>query len=137
MQFAHEKLIAYQNAIQFVTWTHELVADLPVRLAVRDQLDRASTSIPLNIAEGNVKASERDRARFRQMAHGSTVECAACLDVLLAKGLKSREQVEIGKAKLHEICRLVLGLLRSSGSTVREDEEVYGEPRSGGGSDGT
>jgi four helix bundle protein len=53
--FDHEKLIAYQRSIQFVAWASRLLEDVPAKLAVSDQLDRASSSVPLNIAEGNAR----------------------------------------------------------------------------------
>ena len=83
--FDHEKLDVYQASIEFVTWANELLEQLPKRLSVADQLDRASTSIPLNIAEGNGKYTSADRCRFWDIARGSALECAACLDVLVAK----------------------------------------------------
>ena len=58
---------------------------MPKGLAVRGQLDRASTSIPLNIAEGNGKYTALDRCKFFDTARGSALGCAACLDVLVAK----------------------------------------------------
>jgi hypothetical protein len=67
--FSHEKLIVHQKAIAFVAWTQPLIESLP-KVSVRDQLDRASTSIPLNLAEGNVKFSTADRARYLQ-THGA------------------------------------------------------------------
>ena len=63
--FDHEKLIAYQRSIQFVAWSSPLLEKLPAKLAVSDQLDRASTSVPLNIAEGNAKYTAPDRCRHR------------------------------------------------------------------------
>ena len=45
--------------------------------------------IPLNIAEGNGKFSTIDRARFLEIARGSALECAACLDVLAVRKLVS------------------------------------------------
>ena len=51
--FDHEKLDVYQDAIRFVAHVDELLEKIPRGLAVHSQLDRASTSIPLNIAEGN------------------------------------------------------------------------------------
>jgi len=48
--FDHEKLVAYQRSIQFVTWSRPLLENQSPKLAVFDQLDRASTSVPLNIA---------------------------------------------------------------------------------------
>ena len=53
---------------------------------VKDQLDRASTSIALNIAEGNGKYALKDRCRFFDIAHGSALECASAQDILVAKG---------------------------------------------------
>src|SRR5215203_4978817 len=82
LMFSHEKLFAYQRAISFVAWSQPVIESLPSKVSARDQLDRSSTSVPLNIAEGNGKFSNADRARFWQIAHGSAVESAACLDVL-------------------------------------------------------
>ena len=83
--FDHEKLTVYQDSIRFVVWAGERLETLPKSLAAYDQLDRASTSIPLNIAEGNGKYTAPDRCRFFDIARGSALECAACLDVLVAK----------------------------------------------------
>jgi len=73
------------------------------KAAAKEQLDRASTSIPLNIAEGNGKFSARDRARFFEVARGSALECAACLDVLLVRKLANEEQVVSAKERLARI----------------------------------
>ena len=83
--FDHEKLVAYQRSIQFIAWSSPLLENQSPKLAVFDQLDRASTSVPLNIAEGNAKYTAPDRCRYFDTARGSALECAACLDVLVAK----------------------------------------------------
>ncbi len=128
MRFSHEKLNVYQKAIEFVSWTQELIESLPSKVSVRDQLDRASTSIPLNIAEGNVKVSNKDRARFWQIANGSAVECAACLDVIVARRLKGLDEVEKGKALLARISSMLFALLKRFDSVVIEEEGVeYGK----------
>jgi four helix bundle protein len=57
--FDHEKLRVYQQAIAFVAWCSKLIDGSTKRGAVYDQLDRASTSIPLNVAEGNGKFSKK------------------------------------------------------------------------------
>jgi len=58
-----------------------------VPAALRDQLERASLSIVLNTAESAGRSSALDKARFVTIARGSATECAAILDVLLARGL--------------------------------------------------
>jgi four helix bundle protein len=62
---------------------------------VCDQLDRASLSSLLNTAEGNGKRQGKPRAKF--FACGSAVECAACLDALVARKLATIERVIEGK----------------------------------------
>jgi len=81
--FHHEKLTVYQRALQFAGWSQVLIDSLTNKTSTRDQLERAGDSIALNIAEGNGKFSQRDRARFFQIAYGSALESAARLDLSL------------------------------------------------------
>ena len=101
--FAHEKLIVYRKTIEFVAWIQPHIEALP-RVAVRDQLDRASA-----------------------------VECAACLDVAVARHLVDGEAVAFGKSLLEEIVRMLATMLDRLGyrfdeetARVREDEAVEG-----------
>ena len=100
--FDHEKLDVYQEAIAFCGWVGELLGQIQAKAAAKDQLDRASTSIPLNIAEGNGKFSTVDRARFLEIARGSALECAACLDVLAVRKLVATERILPAKESLSE-----------------------------------
>jgi four helix bundle protein len=110
--FDHEKLEVYREAVAFVAWLSE-VLETVVRIGdVKDQLDRASTSIPLNIAEGNGKYAHKDRCRFFDIAHGSALECAAGLDVLVAKEKLSLEAIRPGKEQLQRIVRMLIGLIK-------------------------
>lgn len=128
-QFDHEKLRAYQEALHFVAWVEPILEKLPQKLSARDQLDRASTSSVLNIAEGNGKRSHADRCRYLDTARGSTVECAACLDVLAVKRRIAPAEANEGKTILVGMVSLVSGLItRFSGSGMVQEEPVpYGE----------
>ena len=124
----HEKLDVYQEAIAFCGWVGEFLTVISAKAAAKDQLDRASTSIPLNIAEGNGKFSAKDRALFLEMARGSALECAACLDVLLVRKLASEEQVVPAKDRLARIVQMLIGLLRKfseRAGVLREEEPGY------------
>lgn len=125
--FDHEKLNVYQRSLEFIAWAEGILEKTPKGLAVRDQLDRASTSIPLNIAEGNGKFTAPDRRRFFDTARGSALECAACLDVLVAKGKVVKEGVNRGKEILREIVSMLVGLIRSnSPDRLHEEPVAYG-----------
>lgn len=123
--FDHEKLKVYQSAIRFVTWSTDLLSHVEVRAAVKDQLDRASTSVPLNIAEGNGKFAIRDRCRFLDFARGSALECAACLDVLIAKKLLEGKAVHAEKEQLLEIVSMLVGLINSLTARIQEEAPSY------------
>ncbi len=119
--FDHEKLEVYRESIAFVAWLSVLLEET-VRIGdVRDQLDRASTSIPLNIAEGNGKYNLKDRCRFFDIAHGSALECAAGLDTLVAKAKATAEQIRPGKERLQRIVRMLMGLIKKN--STREYEK--------------
>ena len=128
-RFDHEKLRVYQTAIRFVAWCEPLLDEIPKTLAAHTQLDRCSTSIPLNIAEGNGKFTAPDRCRFFDTARGSALEAAACLDVLVAKRRLPESEVVDGKQMLHDVVSMLVGLIKnnSSGERVFEAESAsYG-----------
>lgn len=124
--FDHEKLRAYQEALRFVAWVEPVLEKLPAKLSARDQLDRASTSIVLNIAEGNGKRSHPDRCRYLDIARGSALESAACLDVLVARRKLTGEEINEGKTILTGVVSLVAGLIARFGGNVQEDQAPYG-----------
>ncbi|MFH0908345.1 MAG: four helix bundle protein [bacterium] len=125
--FDHEKLEVYQLSIEFIAWLEPIVADVPRTLAARDNIDRASTSIPLNTAEGNGRYTENDRCRFFDIARGSALECAACLDVLVAKRKVDADAIVEGKVMLARIVSMLVGLIKSnSPMRVHEDSATWG-----------
>lgn len=114
-QFDHEKLEVYRTAIDFVAWSESLFeGPLAVcRSSAISHLDRASTSVPLNIAEGNGKRSLKDRCRYLDISRGSALECAACLDVFIARKVLAAADVEEGKALLKRIVEMLFKLTAS------------------------
>jgi four helix bundle protein len=74
----------YRIAIEF----QELVPRLLARTrhpTLRDQLERASFSMVLNLAEGIGRYSRADKAHFYRIARGSALETAAAIDILKAR----------------------------------------------------
>jgi four helix bundle protein len=125
MVFDHERLRVYQDAVAFAAWADELLTGLARKGAVVDQFDRASTSVVLNIAEGNGKFTGPDRCRFFDIARGSALECAACLDVLAAKKRITAAHVQEGKQMLARIVSMLVGMIKSSSDRLYEERAEY------------
>ncbi len=123
-RFDHEKLNVYQRSLQFVVVVAGLLDRIPVKHSAPDQIERASTLIALNIAEGNGRYSPADRCRFFDMARGSALECAAVLDVLVARKILTEKEVETGKAILLEIVNMLVGLIRRNSESRLHEEEI-------------
>lgn len=121
--FDHEKLHVYHASLKFVGLAETILEKIPKTVSAWSQLDRASTSIPLNIAEGNGKFTSPDRCRFFDNARGSALEYAACLDVLVAKHKLSEAEIVDGKDILAQIVSMLVGLIKSNSS-----DRLYEEP---------
>ena len=106
-----ERLDCFRVAVEFQT----LAADL-VRLrglgALRDQLDRASVSIVLNIAEGAGRRTPADKARFFAIARGSATECAAVLELLAARGVLTAPAHRHARGLLVRIVQMLTRLMQ-------------------------
>ena len=93
------------------------------RRGIDDQLMRAATSMPLNIAQGAGEFSPKDKARFYRIARRSGTESAAALDVCIRLGLARESEVQAGRELLRRIVamltKLVLGLDPADGKPVR------------------
>jgi four helix bundle protein len=122
--FDHEKLNVYQESIAFVGWVELTCREAGKRSGIVDQFERAATSIPLNIAEGNGKPKSLERCRFFDIARGAAMECAACLDVMSVTERISKDKANEGKAKLVRIVSMLVGLVRSNSDRVCEDAPI-------------
>ncbi len=87
-------------AIEF----YQLAQKLKTPLHLRNQLDRASSSISLNLAEGNAKFSYRDKARIYQIAYGSLREFQAIFPLV---GVLDPQLLAVSKHLGSSIYRLI------------------------------
>jgi four helix bundle protein len=108
-----ERLDVYRCAIDFLALAVQITAQMPRgQFDLRDQLRRASTSIPLNIAEVSGKTSLADRARFYAIARGSALECAAIPDVLRLLRSATVDDVERCKLVLYRVVAMLTKMCR-------------------------
>src|SRR6516165_5615191 len=88
----------YQLAIEF----YKDCQGLKLSSIVRDQFDRALLSIPLNLAEGAAKPTERDRMKFYFIALGSMREVQTLLTLFGNPTLVAK--ADILAAHLYRLC---------------------------------
>lgn len=81
-----EKFPVYVNTLELITKLQPLLRNKLIRISIRDQLYRASSSILLNIAEVAGKYGKKDKKNFYVIARGSAQECVAILSLLKIEG---------------------------------------------------
>jgi len=107
----HERLDAYRVALEFQQIAARICRTKGLG-ALRDQLDRASVSICLNVAEGAGRTSTAEKRHFFSIARGSATECGAALDLLFARGLAVAGDYRRGRVLLVRIVSILVGLMR-------------------------
>src|SRR5678815_3574807 len=116
-------LIAYQVALDLVRALRPVVAQLRRHSRdAADQVERAASSVVLNLAEG-YRRHGRDPRRFWDMAHGSAGEIRGALDLADAWGWKIES--EQARALLDRELGLLWGLTRRCRSKATMDCLLY------------
>jgi four helix bundle protein len=118
------KLDVYTAALEFQALTVDL---LPRRrhAVLRDQLERASVSVVLNLSEGAGRFAAADKARFYSMARGSAMECGGILDVLLARKLIT----SVAHRRLHILLVRIVAMLTKLHARMVEQAAFAGADR--------
>ena len=104
--FDHEKLEVYRVAREFFVLANGMLARKMPR-DLRDQFDRAASSILFNIAEGAGKTAKADKQRSYEIARGSTTEAATQLDVIHIRGIITSDQYQEARALLLRVAQML------------------------------
>ena len=76
------------------------------------QMRRAAVSIPSNIAEGQGRGSDREFARFLEIAHGSLAELDTQLLLCMRLGYVNNTKVKEIQRRMEEIGKMIRALIR-------------------------
>ena len=106
----------WQRSHQLVLFFYKEILPLMPRSEVYDltsQMKRAAYSIPLSIAEGSGRNTDKDFLRFLDIALGSTNEFEYC--ILLSKDLQffPEETYDVLNEKINEIRAKLINLIKS------------------------
>ena len=94
-----KKFRTYNLAISFYDNSKELYLKEPLR----NQFQRATLSIVLNLAEGSAKPTAKDRRRFYRVSLGSLREVQAILNIVNHKNLI--KEADILGSHLYRLCK--------------------------------
>jgi len=113
-EFFFEKLEVYQRSLRFAIKLCKLASSFPIKFSrIRDQLIGAAISIPLNIAEGSGRKSQKEKINFYKISRTSLFECIPILEICLSlKLIDGKEYEELRKEDL-ELSKMINGLIKS------------------------
>ena len=114
-KFAFFDLRVYQEAKLLVREVYTLLDKFPKyeTYALGDQLRRAVTSVPSNIAEGSGRFSVKEKIHFIEIAYGSLTETLCQLDIAHDLNYITDEEFTNEKERINIIGKQLSGL-RSS-----------------------
>ena len=117
-----EKLEVYALALELHAFAASKVPTLS--RVLKDQLERASLSVVLNIAEGGGRRSRKDKSRHYTYARGSATEVAACFDVLKIRKLAPASECARGRTLAVRVVQMLTKLCASLQPKSTETQEA-------------
>lgn len=110
--FRFEKLDVWTKAVDFAGVIYRATQAFPddERFGLTSQMRRASVSISSNIAEGSGRGSDKDFARFVQIAYGSLMEVVSQTKIAEAQSLLTKEHAADIYKPAEEVARMLSGL---------------------------
>lgn len=108
-----KKLQIWSNSIEQVVSVYSMTRAFPAdeKFGLSSQMQRASVSVPSNIAEGSSRSSDVEFKRFLEIAIGSTFELETQTIIAERLGYISDEQLKIELKSLNELQRQINGLI--------------------------
>jgi four helix bundle protein len=110
-----EQLIVWQKAASIFELIHAMTAEGLFRgdHSLKNQLRRASISIPSNIAEGFGRYSNKEFMRFLSIANGSTYEVQCQVKLAQRINYIGEKEAQTLIEKCREISRMIEGLRKT------------------------
>ncbi len=105
----HRDLIVWQKAMNLAVLTYNLGKRFPSSetYGLTSQLQRAVSSVPMNIAEGHGRGTRKDHAQFLSIARGSLMETATCIELGIMLGYISQDDADPALALTTEILKMI------------------------------
>ena len=103
--YKFQKLRVYQLALDYVDAVYERSSQFPAseKYNLQTQLQRAATSIVLNIAEGSTGQSDAEQHRFLGLALRSYLETIACFDLAARRDYLTKDELLSVRDQGHQL----------------------------------
>jgi len=114
--FSFEDLKVWQKAVEFAKATLNITEKIQVtrkHYRLIEQLESASTSVALNIAEGKGRYSRREFIHFLYVARGSLYETVALLIIFYRNDWLNEKQLIDLKTLSNELGKMLSGLINA------------------------
>lgn len=109
MAFKFEELKIWKESVKFAIEVYTLTKKLPKheQFGLTSQLNRAVTSISLNIAEGHGRNSDADFSRFIQISIGSLNELVTLLYICLEEKYINKVEFDLFYSRCEQISKML------------------------------
>lgn len=111
---SHCDLIVWNKAMDLAVCAHTISKRFPARevYGLTSQVNRASVSVPANIAEGHARPTTRDFIHFLGIARGSLMELQTLLLLAVRLGYAREEGVLTAFGLITEVNKMLIALRR-------------------------
>ena len=115
----HERLMAWKEAMNLAVECYEITRAFPndQRFGLASQIQRASVSVPANLAEGSARGSRAETRRFYIISMGSLMELDTLIILAGQLGFASPERTAGLRDKIAHASKLINGLIRYQSKT--------------------
>lgn len=112
---SYRDLQIWQRGLDFSIHIYNMTKDFPQeeQYGLTSQLRRATTSIPLNIAEGWGRGSDKSFANFLKISRGSLYEVETILEICFRLEYIENEKLTILTNEIEELGKMINGFIRT------------------------
>lgn len=113
---AYRDLVVWQKSMEFVNTVIDLTERLDTsrkHYRLVEQLEAAAASVPMNIAEGKGRYSQKEFVYFLYISRGSLYETITLLDIFHPRGWIAAEEFQNLENQANSIARMLNSLIKS------------------------
>ncbi len=123
---SYRNLIVWQKSVALVTDIYTLTKSFPQeeKFGIVSQLNRASVSIPSNIAEGWGRESSKNYLQFLRISRGSLMETETLLEISKNLNYINEREFKVISDNIEEVSKILQGLIKSIQQKIKITQTI-------------